>query len=133
MKKGIIVSLVAVVAAAGLLIAADRSSAATASYGWKKVAQANDSSEYYASANLMTHTSGARYVQLTYAASGTAQYKGTVICTRGFNIESRDFSFYARRGHRNLPLPIEGAACDWTITASMVNGGGVAVALWSYR
>lgn len=110
--------------------------AAADAASWKKLAAANDASEYYASATATTKSLGAKQVRLMYSGTGRMQIKGSVTCTnRAFDFESRDFTFLAKQGSRVLPLPLKGtsASCSWLINASMGDGGMVAFQLWAWR
>lgn len=121
------------VAVAALVYASTSVAASTA--GWKKFAQANDSSEYYASAMLSTKVRSAKQVRIVYSGSGVMEIDGYVSCMsiRGFSFETRDFTFHAKRGQRIIPLPLKNADCTYVMSASLDDGGSVAFQMWAYR
>jgi hypothetical protein len=127
------IAAAAIVALAVATFAVGTSQAATAG-GWKKVAQANDTSMYTARATVITKVRNASKVKIRWGAVGQIKIDGHVSCTNDVDFESRDFSFYAPfQGSRNLPLPIPRGNCSYFVSASMTNGGSVVFSLWAWR
>jgi hypothetical protein len=94
------------------IVVSTASAASTCS--WHKVATASDDSDYYAAAHL-DKTARSYGSKVRVRATSTAKVTGSVLCTKGFKLETATFSFRRRRGSKRIPTPILGGKCDYSV------------------
>lgn len=115
---------ITILAAAVALIAAGAANAG----GWRKVATANDSSEFLAIAFLTKSAKRVHAAKIVVATSARAKISGTVSCIKGYDFNSKTFAYKSYGGGRVLRGV--GGDCSFGVTGELKNGGSVRITLF---